>query len=326
MKKFDLKKLTIVLFLWVFAVPVFGQSLTDSVVLSVSPANPKPSQNIVATVSSINSNINLAKISWMLDGKSMKSGVGEKVFSFNAPLAGKSQTLSVVVILTNNERIEKSQVITSDGDVDLIFEAVDGYTPPFYKGKTLPIKQGIIKAVAIPNIKDSKGVNIPAKNFSYSWVKDGNNVTTQSGLGKSSMIFSNQILDVGNTIKVSVTNGERSSFVSAGVSFFEPEIIFYEHDNLQGPARYSKALGEVISINQPRITIVAEPYFLARNWRTNGDIIMKWTLNNEQARAGDKNTLGVITDTKGIVNVGLEYNDQKKLFRNFKETLRLNVQ
>lgn len=248
------------------------------------------------------------------------------MFSFNAPIMGKTQILKVLVSLTNGEKIEKTQTITPEGDVDLIFESIDGYAPPFYKGKVLPIKQSRIKVSAIPNIKDSKGVNISTNNFVYNWTKNGQNQTAQSGLGKNYFIFVNQILDTENTIGVSVGNGESSSSAFARTVFFEPDIIFYEYDFLKGYPRYEKAITDNIKINQPRITLVAEPYFLMKDWRSNKEVTMNWSLNNQSAKAGDKNTVGIITGTKGLINVSFEYNETQKLFRKFTETLKLNVE
>lgn len=306
--------------------PALAQNSIDSIGLYLNPNDPKPSQSVLATVSSSNHNINLLNVSWSLDGKLMKSGIGEKNFSFTAPPVGGSKQVLVVVTMANGTKVEKTQTIKFDGEIDLIWESVDGYTPPFYRGKTLPIKQGIIRVSAIPNVKDGKGINISAKNFVYTWTKDGKNLAPQSGFGKNSMIFGNQILDRNNQIDVSVASSEKTAKASIVVPLFEPEIVFYEYNQLRGAPNYSKAFTGNTSIKQPRITLVAEPYFLAKDWYTGNSIVMNWRLNNQPASAGDKNTLGVITDKPGVINVSLEYNEEKKLFRKFTESLKLNVQ
>jgi hypothetical protein len=63
-----------------------------------------------------------------------------------------------------------------------------------------------------------------------------------------------------------------------------------------------------------------------KDWRSNKEVTMNWSLNNQSAKAGDKNTVGIITGTKGLINVSFEYNETQKLFRKFTETLKLNVE
>jgi hypothetical protein len=320
------KKFTII-FATIFLFPVFSfaQSVPDSLNLTLSPQNPEPGQAMSASVSAFEFNIDLSKISWSLDGKSIKSGIGEKSATFTAPAAGKSATLSVSVTPKQGATITRSVVITPGGTVDLVWEAVDGYTPPFYKGKTLPIKQSTIKVVAIPQAKMTNGVFAKPGDFVYTWRKDGTNMPGQSGLGKNNIVFNNQILDTTNRIDISATNGTNTVSNSISIAPFAPEILFYQYDQTKESSHYEKSFEGSTFINQPRLTLVAEPYFLAKDWKKNNTITFNWKLNGQPAKAGEKNTLGIIT-SKGVVSVEAEYNETQKLFRNIKSTVRFTVQ
>ena len=329
MKKFNSLKIFIaifVLFTPLFSFAQVGSEISSSAIdLTLLPANPTPSQTVMASVSALEFNIDLAKIVWTLGTKVIKSGQGVKSVSFTAPAAGKSDILSVVVTPPGQSALTTSISIAPGGTVDLIWEAIDGYTPPFYRGKTLPIKQSAIKVAAMPIVKTSNGTLAKSSTFAYNWTKDGTNVGGQSGLGKSSVVFSNQILENSNRVEVSATNGMETVRGSVTIVPFTPEILFYEYDQSRGMGQYNKAFQNNTFIDQPRLTLVAEPYFLMKDWFTNKDVTFNWNLNNQSAKAGEKNTLGIITTTKGQVDVGVTYDETQKLFRNIKAFTRFNV-
>jgi hypothetical protein len=304
---------------------LFAQSIS-TVSLSLSPENPSPGDMVSVSVSALNFNINLAKIVWSVDGKAVKSGIGETTFIHSAPAAGKSTTISVAVTPQGSTSIEDSIVITPSGNLDIIIESADGYAPPFYKGKILPIAQSQIRVVAIPDVRLSTGSSAKAGDFVYTWKKDGTNMPSQSGFGNNSFIFANQILDTTNRIDVSATNGVKEVHGSIIITPFQPDIVMYEYDQSKGMPSYQKAFGPSATISQPRITVVVEPYFLARDWKTNDKIQLGWKINNTAAKAGEKNTLGITTSTKGTFNIEADYHETQRLFRDVKANLQLNVQ
>lgn len=316
--------LTTILITAFFLNPVFSsaQNVADTINITTSPSSPAAGQTVMASVDALEFNINLANIVWSLDGKVMKSGQGEKTFAFKAPLAGKSTNLSVTVTPPGKSPISRNVDISVGGSMDIIWEAVDGYTPPFYRGKTLPIKQSAIKVVAMPNVKSSNGIPLKASTFAYTWRKDGSNVMGQSGLGKNSMVFINQILEQTNRVEVSATNGLETINSSIIVAPFTPDILFYEYDQLTLSPKYQKAFAASNTIAQPRMTLVAEPYFLARDWKTNNGVVLDWNINGQVAKAIEKNQIGIIT-TNSTSDITVEYNEAQKLFRNFREGIKI---
>ncbi len=326
MTKFNYIKIVFVLTF--FLNPLFSsaQTIADRVTISISPVSPAPNQTVSASVKSLEFNIDLAYISWSVNDKVVKKGQGEKNFVFQAPAAGKTAVLSVTVTPEGDPPITSSLDISPGGTIDLIWEAVDGYTPPFYRGKTLPIKQSTIRVSAVPNIKSASGVQQKPGSFTYTWKKDGKNVPAQSGFGRSSLSFVNQILESGNRIEVVASDGAQSVSGSIDMPFFVPEILFYEYDtNLSAP-RHQAALGATRNVKQPRMTIVAEPYFLANNWFSNDGVVLGWKINGSSAKPGFKNSLGIVTSTTGSFDVEVKYDETGKLFRSFSNKTRINVE
>ena len=315
------------LFLVAAAVIMFAPSEARALSfnISMSPENPVPNQAVFMSVSALEFNMDLSNISWTVDGKPKESGVGKKAISVTAPANGKTLTVVVKVIPNIGGLLEQSVTI-SPSELDLIWEATDSYVPPFYRGKALPVSQSIVKVAAIPNVRTSTGALKPASSFVYSWKKDGNNVLASSGYGKSSMSFANQILDKQNRVEVSVTDGTKTVSSSVTIVPFTPEILLYEEYSLTG-IQYQEALGLIKEMTaKPRTTIVAEPYFLSKNFKTNPDIKTIWKLNNQEVKATKKNILTINTsNTKGDVIVNFAYDDIRRIFRESETTFNLRI-
>ncbi len=313
------------LFLVAAVVIIFAPSAARALSfnVSMSPENPGPNQTVFLSVSALEFNMDLSNISWTVDGKPKDSGIGKKAISVTSPANGKTMNVSVKVIPNIGGILEQSITI-SPSELDLIWEATDSYVPPFYRGKALPVSQSVVKVAAIPNIRTSTGVK-PANSFVYSWKKDGNNVPASSGYGKSSMSFANQILDKQNKLEVSASDGTKTVDGMVTVTPFTPEIIFYEELQLEG-VQYQRALNLIEETNKQKITILAEPYFLARNFKTDGEIKGVWKLNSQEVKSSLKNALIINTSsTTGVVNVHFAYDDTRKLFRDFDKSFSLNV-
>ncbi len=314
------KLLKIFLSAAIFVLPAFTFAQSVSLSISASPANPTPGESVYLSLSSPEFDIDLAQISWKVDGKAKESGVGKKTISVLAPTSGKALEVSATAV--SGGRVANASTRISAGEIDLIWESIDGYTPPFYRGKTLPITQGQVKVAAIPNIKTVSGSTVQARNFAYNWVKDSSNVGGQSGFGKSSMNFTNQNLEATNRVDVSVTDGLHTAKGSIVISYFEPEIHFYQLLASSG-IHHEKSIKNNTVITGDRVILVAEPYFLPKNLLTDANIKTVWKLNNVEVKPTSKNTLIINTRTPGTFTVGFTYDDTKKLFRDMTENLTL---
>lgn len=306
---------------------VFVLSPADALALSFSismtPESPRPNETVFLSVSALEFNMDLSTISWSVDGKAATAGVGKKNFSVVAPANGKTMKIDVKVV-PNIGGTAESSIVIAPAEIDLLWEATDSYVPPFYKGKALPITQSEVKVVAMPNIK-SGGSLKSARSFVYTWQKDGKNIPNANGLGKSSYKFANQILEKSNRVSVSASDGASSVASAVTLDLFSPEIIFYETDRA-GLVRYQEAYGVARNVPQSRLSLVAEPYFLSSNFKTNNDIKTVWKLNDQEVKPASKNNVVInAATTTGSVDVYFAYDDVRKMFRDFNKTVGLNV-
>ncbi len=122
----------------------------EDLVVEMTPSNPGPNQSVSVSLNSFVFSIDSARISWILNGASKKSGRGEKNFTFETGGMGSQTTLRIVVETADGYVAEKT-IRIKPGEVDLIWET-ESYVPPFYKGKALFSYQNKINFIAIPHI------------------------------------------------------------------------------------------------------------------------------------------------------------------------------
>ncbi len=321
------KAFLFLIFVFNFYAPIaHAQFQEGDVTFRINPNFPRPGESVQVQVSSFVVDLDKALIVWSVNGQERINGVGKKIFSFNLDNIGQKTQVSVSITLANGSTFTKSTYVSAT-EIDILWEAVDSYTPPFYKGKALGVREGSFKVVAIPNITSSKGQLKPS-NLSYTWKKDGNVQVSSSGFGKSGFIFKNSYLDKVNEIEVEISDIEKNTktggkITIAGIN--TPEIVFYKKDPELG-VLYNKALLDGYSLGKEPETLVATPYFfsvknlftdtLKFSWKAGGEEIRPDTLKNEV-------TLVAPQDTRGGTDIVLEVQNANSLFQNIKK--KINV-
>ncbi|MDQ5883288.1 MAG: hypothetical protein QG654_201, partial [Patescibacteria group bacterium] len=211
------KKIILTLFVFL-AFPFFSNA--QSLELKASSLYPSAGDTVSVSLSSFDTEINGFEISWYKDGKFDRKGFGLKNYNF---VIGEKGNVIKASVKISNQTLEQSIKI-NPSSIDVLWEVSGGYEPPFYKGKIVPTKGSKIKVVAIPQIKNEKGIVLDAKNFIYAWRKDGSNFPGQSGYGLNSFVYSPAILDRNNSIEVSASGFSRSLLASSTISPSSNEI------------------------------------------------------------------------------------------------------
>ncbi len=257
--------------------PIETSAISPSAItVNLAPQNPSAGENTTITLDSFSNNLDSILISWFVNGKKVSSGIGLKSFSLIAPSAGSETTVRSVLAFADGD-IEKKIIIRPSVMV-LLWEAIDSYVPPFYKGKALPTADSEIRVVAMPEVK-SKGAVVSPKNMLYSWRKNYTNEPLASGYGKNSFTFINDYLENGDNIAVtaSTLDEQYSSQASVGITVYQPQISFYKNDLTLGTI-WEKALANGHRIVGDQ-TIVAEPYFMSPKEIWSQSLVWNWFIN-----------------------------------------------
>ena len=275
-----------------FAQAVDGSAEQQPMLFQATPQNPGPNTEVKFTVTSYLTDFNAASISWYVNGKKMQSGTGLRTFSAGTGAVGSTLTVRVVVITQEGNTIDQEKTFRS-GAVDLLWET-NSYTPPFYQGKALPGKQSQVKVVAMPRFGAAA-----QENYIFSWQKNGQNDSSQSGYGKNSFVFTTSSLGNPTTISVSVSSTDRSLSAQNSI-VLKPnpiKVIVYEFEPAYGTL-YAKAVSGNLQLTSSEASFSAVPYFapLAGQtpqyaWTMNGNLLPKetnqiLTLRNDSGAKG----------------------------------------
>src|SRR5680860_358109 len=111
--------------------------------------------------------LNYSNITWFVNGAEYESGVGKKRISIKTGAVGSTYSVRAVAV-SDIETYETSPITFSVANIDLLWEAAQSYTHPFYRGKALPAMDTAVRIVAIPQVSNQGGT-VPAASLVYSW-------------------------------------------------------------------------------------------------------------------------------------------------------------
>jgi len=305
-------------------------SSSSSFSVEATPQTPGPYERVDLGLSSFSIDLNRSTISWFINNELVRSGIGKKTFSFTTGALGETSKVTVSVNSGALGNINQTISITPS-EIDLLWETVGVYTPPFYKGKALPTSQSLIRVVAIPHLKISGGNELSSDSLIYKWKKNNKyrDFNEQSGYGKNSVVFKRDLLRQSEIVEVEVvsSNGGLSGYNSVFFEQHSPEILFYEQNPLEGVI-YEKALDEEFDMKSNEVTIVAEPYFFSTNSRENTNLSFEWSLNNKVLDSElNKGSITFRTDGGvGASKISLGVKHLVKFLQFTNKTLNINSQ
>ncbi len=281
-----------------------AQSETDQIIVDVSPENPGPQDTVDISISSYVTDLNRATISWRLNDRSVAKGPGVKDFSF---IIGQSGDVAKVDISINTEEgtsFSKRMYIQAS-DLDVLWQAIDSYTPPFYKGKSFPASESYVKFFAVPNSGDGQ---LDQKNTVYTWKQNFDSSTTSSGYNKNTFLFQFDYLgDQNNTITVNAESKDRGYTASKSLSIkpYNPEIILYPYSDKDG-ILLENALGSSFTM-KGRAKIIAVPYFFSPINPLSNSLQYAWKINGSDFGASEANNI-INIETSGGGSARLDLN------------------
>ncbi len=282
------------------------KELTENVSIKVSPENPKPNSTVVINIESYSVDLNSSTITWSVEGRVMKNGVGEVSFSTILGNLNSPTTVSINIKPLESSEFTKT-IIIRPATVDLLIKGLSS-VPVFYKGIPLFTKQNSVLLVAIPNNTNSNGSLIKSDNFIYTWSKDGTVLGNSSGYGKNSLKITDTNFSQPMKITVRATNINKTFQAenSMIIAPTDPFVLFYENNPLYG-LRLEKSLQDNFTMKEKEMSIVGFPFYFALIDLTNGGLEYIWSLNNKIIDTPSKTsiTLRQGDSGSGVSSLGL---------------------
>jgi hypothetical protein len=291
------------------------------IVANVVPENPKPREEVTIILETYATDLNQAVIEWSAGGKVLYKEIGATDFSFVMGAMG-TQSVIDVKINTNEGDIVQKRIVLTPTNIDLLWQGVNAHKPPFYKGRTLPSKEGEMRIVAIPI--NSSGVQTTGT--TYSWSANNTPDGRQSGYNKDSFSFT--LTDEQEdtiSVRTNTISGGTQSSGSIKIRGVLPFISFYEKSP-SGQIKYNKALEGEIFMEKDEMTIFAQPYFMNKT-KSDEDTEYIWRINNEEIPTpSSRNSLTIRPSSRGgYANIDLTIENTLKLFQSAKRSLNINL-
>lgn len=219
------------------------------------------------------------------------------------------KTITILLLLA----IGLTAMAQTTPTVDLLWSA-NTYTPPFYSGHTVATANSQIRVIALVNWPGKKSGDL-----NFSWQKAGQALSKSSGPGKDVLTFNSGNVGEKNQIALIVSDGSGTRIQqTVNIAVTNPAISFYQNDPLLG-VNYGRAIGDTLTLTQPEINLLAEPYFFTLSDVQNKKLTYDWQLDGKKVvpDASDNRfiTFAAPSGTKGENTITLALKNLSNVFQ-----------
>jgi hypothetical protein len=309
---------------------VFAQEIQlydeSDIIVDVSPEVPGPNEEVTLRLKSYSFNLNNYFIVWYENGEQKAADYGNKEFKFKTGSSGS--ITSVTAVLDIGDQSFRKELRFSPSQVDLLWEAIDAYTPPFYKGKALPIQQSALRITAIPETLLLAPSDAPK--LVYYWDRNYQRDINKSGFGRQSFTINGDPLIETEKITVMTNDRRENSFATSTITIpmdaYKPKILFYQ-ENEQGRILTNKALNTNSSVVGDTIKLSFHPLNMSSTQENFIDMFVNWNINNEEQAPQDfdhQNELHITTEGQaGAVPISVTLEGITKIMQTHTENMTL---
>lgn len=267
--------------------------------ISIDPRYPTPRSAATLSVSSTMLDLANATMTVSIAGKEIYRG---SVRPVALPLGNAGSITKIAVTIRSGGTSYTQTLSLQPQDVVLVAEPVAS-TPPLYPGKpSVPI-EGMVRIVAMTDLRDANGTIYNPSSLSYAWTVDDTHIANASGIGKRTIIVSSPLEYRSRSVTVAVQNQDGTLVGGASLSLTaqEPLVRIYRHDPLLG-ILYSRALSGGYPVAGAEDTLYAAPFSFPIS---DGAPVLQWFLNGETVQTGRSITLRPSGSGKGTASLSL---------------------
>ncbi len=270
------------------AVPAYAQlgllGTSGSVTISLSPQYPGPHDTVTLTAQSSVLDLSQSSIVWSVNGAVVAQGTGQETANVTVGALGSDTAVTVQATAPDSTSASATAHIIPT-ELDLLYDS-DSYTPPFYRGRSLPSAGSSLVLQALPHFVEPGGTTVPASDLTYTWRDNGQVMGQVSGKGKSAIVIPSPVLYGTDVISVQAqsSDGLLSGQSSVSVSAVDPIVVLYEDHPLYG-ILYEKALDSASFIPESEMTFAAVPYFATAHTPADATLQYAWRVNGQSIRS-----------------------------------------
>ncbi|MBI2086782.1 MAG: hypothetical protein HYT69_01260 [Candidatus Zambryskibacteria bacterium] len=193
--------------------------------------------------------------------------------------------------------------------VDILWQG-EGYTPPFYYGRTLWSSQSRITLVAVPQgLGNSTALN-------YKWSRNGTVLGSISGVGKNTLSFVDSVLSKSQAIKIEIVSSEGDTLAQSStvITPVSPSLLVYENSPLYGFMFHREVGGNYI-LREPEVTFDTFPLFFSAS-----DIAYQWGTNSGKSSTESSATYRAPEEGSGEAFISIEVKSANKILQSAKKS------
>lgn len=249
----------------------------DDIDVITKPEFPGAFEDVSIRLDSNSIDLNRYTIQWSTDTFEQKNGLGLRDFQTKSGGYG-SQKHITVKILGSGTTITKSIVIAPQ-DVTMLWEAVDSYVPPFYRGKKLAGQESLIKIATLPNFRSNNN-SLKINDAVYLWSRNGNKILNIGGYAKDSIVIQHNKLRTSEKITSTVSNvaGDIKVEKTIDIPIYNPQIHWYTKNKFN--YRRLQSIDNGLRVASGDTNLIVEPYFFSITNSIN-DLEFNWSINSE---------------------------------------------
>jgi hypothetical protein len=284
----------------------------EVIIAEVVPETPMAFESVNISIESYSYDLSRSKIDWYVNGVLKSSGISKKNFNFTTGDVGSVSKI-IYKIQTPEGVVFQKTFTVSPGNVDLLWEST-GYTPPFYKGKSLYSFEGQIRLIAIPNLLNKSGVKYKPEELVYTWNRGMGTDTEASGYGKNIFYWNGAIVSDDEEITVTVSDLQNTTRATASITVTpkEAEIFAYENNPSLG-VLFNKAIQNNFDLKGSEVSFTAIPFYFNN---PDSDGIYSWFVNGNQSIEASRDiTFRNTTGELGYSNISFDLSNQKRILQ-----------
>lgn len=291
-------------------------SIGESVSIVKSPQFVDPYEEMTISITSRLINLNNNEIVWTKNGQVVASGLGVDEVTITVGDTGETTTVGMETRTGEGEFISR-KIEVVPATIDLVWEAINSYTPPLYKGKALHSGWGDVRITAIPHVYQPDGSTYSQDELVYTWEYNGLVYGDKSGRGVSSFTVQSVPRD-GNrvTVEVETPEGDQVAYQSISLPIDQPEVVMYRGSRLLGTL-FSEAVTDSFTLTDDEVQLSAYPYFYLTDTAVKEDLVYDWEMNSESVTPAEEENLIRLRQQSGVdgrANVSLNINDESRIF------------
>lgn len=228
------------------------------------PKQLKPEEDVFFTLKSTE-DFNLAEtnIVWKVDNVTYDQGIGRTTFKTKTPKQNTSRTVTAYIQVPGQNPIYISLPLRAS-PFTLLYEGNNSITPPFYKGRKLPAKEGSARI----------GVLTVGTGYKTEFIVNSDKAV----IAANNLILTNSRITE-DTLEVKATinqNANPVAYITKKIPLVDPEVLLFRENKDTG-----LRLPVLGSEKGKDLYIAVEPYFFSGVNKYDDSVRYIWKLNDE---------------------------------------------